>query len=342
MIEPVALQAPSEPVYGALIALLRDLQAVVAQRRLRLTNEMLEATPRLHALIDGVDAALIDLAAEELDEDELVLLAGELTDETYARRSADAATAALMRTVFELRAKRVWGIRQAGRLGWIRETGARPRLLDSVERRLLGARERWDDVGSPTDPVLTHVLVNWFWELPGVAAKVRDAFRDGIADPSRLEEFVRLWLAGRSHRAIAESVGLDVDGALAIHAGLLTYDFQTAAEQGIALLARLCEQQARTISSDVLGFPEHLRFGVPSPAALVLARAVRHRRACVALGESDELAQATEADGDAILAQARTLLSDTQRWVPVLGRLVLANTRHDLGRFAEPPDPGEP
>ena len=341
IVEPVARQAPGEPVHGALLTLLRQLRSVVVRRSLQLTNEMLEATPRLHSLIDGVDATLIDLATEELDEEELVRLAGELTEQTYAQRGADTDTTALMRTVFQLRARRIWGVRQAGRLRWIYETGARPRILDSVEQRLLVARERWDDLSGPTDPGLTHAVLQWFSGLPGVAQKVRDAFRDETADWSRLQTFVELWLAGRTHREIAASVGVGIDDALAIHAGLVTYELQTAAEQGIALLGRLCEAQERAISTAVLDFPEHLRFGVPNTACRLIAAAVRHRRAAVALGQSDELAQAGADDGATILRRARALLDDTERWLPTLGRLVLANTRHDLRRFAEPQDSPE-
>lgn len=343
IIEPVALQAPGEPVHGALISLLRQLRNVVVRRGLQLTNGMLEATPRLHTLIDGVDATLIDLATEELGEDELVRLAGELTERTYAHRAADADTAVLMRTVFQLRARRVWGLREAGRLGWIRETGARARLLDAVEQHLLGARDRWDDFSGPTDPELTRTVLSWFWGLPGVADQVRDAFRDENADEARLRAFVELWLSGRTFRDIAAAVSVGIDDALAIHAGLLTYELQTAAEQGIALLGRLCEAQGRPVSSAVVEFPEHLRFGVPNIASRLIAGAVRHRRAAVALGQSDELSplRLENAAAEAVLTQAHQLLEDTERWLPILGRLVLTNTKHDLRRFAEPDDQTE-
>jgi hypothetical protein len=95
----------------------------------------------------------------------------------------------------------------------------------------------------------------------------------------------------------------------------------------------------RPISTSVLEFPEHLRFGVPTPAARVLASSIRHRRAAVALGATPELGGESADDREEILTRARELLTDTERWLPLLGRLVLENTIADLRQPSmEPPD----
>ena len=59
-------------------------------------------------------------------------IAGGIVQQTYAAQQAGPDATALMRQVFELRASKLAAIRRAGRLGWIRETGARPRMLESV------------------------------------------------------------------------------------------------------------------------------------------------------------------------------------------------------------------
>jgi hypothetical protein len=53
-----------------------------------------------------------------------------------------------------LRAARVSGIRAAGRLAWVRSTGAHARLLDSVETAPVPKRMRWDDIRDPVGPAL--------------------------------------------------------------------------------------------------------------------------------------------------------------------------------------------
>jgi helicase len=332
LIDPVARQQPGERVSGALLELMERIQRVVQQRNLTLTNDLLERSTALHPLIDGVDATLIDLAVEELGEDELRRTASDLAQETYAAQQAHDDTTALMRQVFELRADRIVGIRAAGRLGWVRETGTRARMLDSVETSLLPARDSWDNITTPTDPGLVDALLGWAWELPDIRRAIEEAYGDDRPSKQEFGQVVREWLDGRPLVEIAADAALTIDDMLAVHAKVVTYELQTAVEQGIALLRKFCEMEGRPISNNVLEFPDHLRFGVPTPAGRVLASSIRHRRAAVALGASPELAGESAEDREKVLNGARDLLTQTDRWLPVLGRLVLENTTADLRR----------
>jgi hypothetical protein len=110
---------------------------------------------------------------------------------------------------------------------------------------------------------------------------------------------------------------------------VISYVLQVAVEQGVGLLKKLLEASDRELAQAVVDFPEHLRFGVPTPAAKVLAAGgVRHRRAAIALGRSPELG--THEDRAAVFSAARHLLDDRERWLPAMGRLVLENTAEDL------------
>jgi helicase len=341
LIAPVARQQPGERVSGALLALMERVQQSLRQRNLALTNDLLERSTVVHPLIDGVDATLIDLAAEEVGEAELLQIAGELAQQTYAAQQARDDTKVLMSRVFELRAERIIGIRAAGRLGWIRETGARARMLDSVETALLPALESWDTIVSPTDPVLIDALLRWAWDLPDIRRAVGEAYGDDRATREAFTQLVRGWLEGRPLVDIATDAALTIDDMLAVHAKVVTYELQTSVEQGISLLRKFCELEGRPISNSVLAFPEHLRFGVPTPAGRVLSSSIRHRRAAVALGVSPELAGELADDRARVLNGARELLEQTDRWLPVLGRLVYENTIADLLRLvAAPADNG--
>ncbi len=331
LVEPVAKQQPGERVAGALYRLMGRLGQALKQRNLQLTNQILEGTTALHTLIDGIDSTLIDLAAEELGQDELVRIAGDLSGQTYAARQAGPDSLKLMREVFELRARRVAAICEAGRLSWIRETGTRARMLDSVEASLLPSRECWDDITDPTDPGLIEAMLNWAWEQPDMEDAISEAYRD--APPTReifLETLVR-WIEGRPLVAMATAAGVHVDVMLAVHAKVLTYELHVAIEQAVGLLGKLLEENARELAQAVKEFPEHVKFGVPTRAARVLAAGgVRHRRAAVALGQAPELATIAADDLDEIFATAERLLEDRERWLPKLGRLVLENTISDV------------
>jgi hypothetical protein len=129
-----------------------------ASANIVLTNKNLEDTPALHPLIDGIDSTLIDLASEEITEERLVQLAVELADQTFAAQNANPLSQAVLRTVFQLRATRVANTQTAGRLGWIRETGARMRMIETVEPRR--GRTAVAPVGlTKTRTPLVHCLV---------------------------------------------------------------------------------------------------------------------------------------------------------------------------------------
>lgn len=337
LIAPVAMQQPGERVAGALLDLMGRLRAALSQQSIALTNELLEANTALHTLIDGIDATLIDLAAEELGEEELVRIAGELSGQTFAARQAEPETTALMREVFELRARRIGDIKSSGRLGWIRETGTRARMLESVETVLLPLRQRWDDIATPTDPELVDVFLSWAWSLSDVRDALAKAYRDGEPTREALSQILAWWVDGQPLVEIARRAGLDIDTMLGVHARVLSYVLQVAVEQGVSLLKKLLDAREREISQAVIDFPEHLRFGVPTPASRVLAAGgVRHRRAAVALGRSPELSIIPIGDRAGMLATARQLLNDRERWLQVLGQLVLQHTIEDLREDTAP------
>lgn len=332
LVAPVAHQEPGERVSGALLQLMNRLHTALDQQNLVLTNEILENEIRLHTLIDGIDATLIDLATEEIGEDELIRIAEEISSQTFAARQTAPETAVLMTRVFRLRAQRVAAIKQAGRLGWIRQTGARARMLESVEEKLLPLRATWDDIDISTDPDLIEAILSWVWDLPEIAEAIKDAYRDAVPSRQDFAEVLKGWIGGYPLVDLARQAELDIDTMLGVHAKVISYVLQVTVEQGIGLLKKLLETSDRELSQAVVDFPDYLRFGVPTPTAKVLAESgVRHRRAAVALGQSRELNARFLNNRDAVIFVARQSLEDRDRWLPLMGRLVYENTLEDLG-----------
>lgn len=336
-VEPVARQVPGEPVRGALRELVSALQQVILVNKIALSNAFLESESELHPLIDGVDATLIDLATEEIGEEELVRVAIRLADETYASRQATLQNSKkLLQDVFELRARRVAAIRTAGRLDWVRDTGARVRMLDSIETGLLPLRDTWDDVTNPIEPSVVRAVLDWAWSQPDLQSAIREGYRledNASTEPVRQPFFdlVSAWLSGRSFVEIAAGANLDMDDLLGIHTRAVTFVLQTLVEQAIAILERLLQSQGRMMADAISHLPEHLRFGVPTAAGRMLAgRGLRHRRAAVELGQA--LTGRTLPDDRTVLfAAARQMVDeDREHWQRTLGTLVLARTVQDL------------
>ena len=337
-VERVARHMRGETVEGALRRLLRNLRRVLAERGLTLNNQVLEGNVGLHALTDGIDATLVDLAAEEIGEEELVRIAVGVADHTFAARRAgrDGEITEVLREVFALRARRIAGIRAAGRLDWLRDTGARARLLDSVERDLLPRREEWEAVVDPMDAGVVDAMLDWAWTLAELRSAV-EGFRgwtdDGVEDIGLgFRELVRSWLAGDPFVEMAAKTGLSMDNVLGIHSHAIAFVLQTLVEQGVALLGRLLNAEGKRLAEAVTELPDHLRFGVPTTMGRILSLGgVRHRRAAVALGGriGDGMAVAGRL---AVFRTAREMLRrDRAGWLASLGSLVFDNALEDLG-----------
>lgn len=338
LVERVALETAGEPVHGALLKLITELGNRLALEGRALTNETLEKTPDLFELIDGIDSTLIDLAAVEIGEAALIDAALRVVDQTFAAQRADASKKTLLRSVFELRARRIAGFGNAGRLEWIRSSGARPRLIDTVESNLLTGSVNWATITDPVDLNVVAALFNWAWRQPEFQADVRRAYRldpgvDALPSGRQLYSVVQAWLQGKRFVEVAASTAIETNELLGIYTAAIAYSLQTLVEQGVALLEKLLEARGIELSPAVLTFPEHLRYGVPTVTARTLsASGVRHRWAAVSLGQVATVNQVDAGDRSAVLNFARASLREhSDSWRTHLGKLIFDNTVTDLG-----------
>ncbi len=335
IVEPVATQGEGEAVRGSLLELIQRLARVLTQQDLAIDNEMMEELDEVHPIVDGVDSTLIDLINEEIGEAEFVARARQLADETFAARQLPQAQAELLRNVFELRARRLIGLRPTGQLAWVRDTGAKVRMLESVGLRLRPLRADWQAPVDPLDDGLRTVLLEWAWSHRELQQAVVDGFRPPGGDAGAVKnaffDIVRRWMLGETFIVISQQRQLQMDQLLAIHTRAITYTLQTLIEQGISLLARQLRADGVELAIGVSSFSEQLRFGAPNYAARWLAAGgVRHRWAYVQLGTAIA-SQNFIVDPSQIRAHAlESLREHADGWRDVLGELVYANTLHDL------------
>jgi hypothetical protein len=335
IVRPVATQSEGEAVRGSLLALIQRLANFLAQQNLAISNEFLEGVDAVHPIVDGVDSTLIDLISEEVGEEAFVARARQLADDTFAARQLPQEQVDLLRTVFELRARRLIRLRPTGQLAWVRDTGAKVRMLDSVATRLRPARANWQAPVDPLDEGLRTVLLEWAWSHPDLRQAVVEGFRppgdDAHAVKDAFFEIVWRWMLGEPFVTIGQQRQLDMDQLLAIHTRAIAFTLQTLVEQGVSLLTRQLEAEGLELASGVSGFTEQLRFGAPNSVSRWLAAGgVRHRRAYVALGNAIA-PQNVFPDPGVIKAYALgSLQQHAEPWLAALGELVYANTLKDL------------
>lgn len=341
LVERVAQQDPGENVRGALVRLLGDLEGYLARRSTSLSNAFLESRWRLQPLVDGIDATLIDLAAEEIGELRLAELAERTARETFAASQSDAIQLDLLRQVFALRSQKISEIRASGKLGWLRDSGARARMLAPVEDTLLPLYQAALLGDGSIEETFFDSILTWALEQTEVRRAIRKFFQ---LPPGQISEelmgsihtHVALWLSGASFANIASGTKLSVDDALGIQTTIVGYSIQTVVEQGIALLKECLTSREEVLPEAVDVFVERLRYGLPSRACCLLAAAgVRHRAAAVAAAKligdvgrgTDDMDHVIESAWIAVEAKRGELVTS-------LGPLVLSHLLQDLSRAA--------
>ena len=235
----------------------------------------------------------MELLHDDIGDDEFREIAASLAAHTFAAQQLDHGAQDLLAQVFTMRATRLSGLRTNGRIGWIRETGARARLIDSVIVDLVPLLDDWGTIETPRDGSLIDAFLTWAYRQPDFQSDLREAFPDAerippqdLPNPASVRDIVLRWVKGESFADIATATNRTVDGVLRIYGSVISYSLATLVEQAVAVLQRYLADTDVVVAEAVLLLPEYLRFGVSTPAARALmAAGVRHRRAAVLLGE---------------------------------------------------------
>lgn len=336
LVQPVAMQGTGETIRGSLASLVELMTRAIASNNIALSNQLLEANTIIHPLIDGIDSTLVELLSDEMGDEEFINLATQLAEQTFAARQLTEAQNENLRLVFSLRARYIIELHGVGKTTWARETGAKVRLINSVEEALLPLRDDWDGNVDPLSDEVRDPIFQWAWTHSELRERVQECFRlneveNVEAYRDRFFEIARLWMTGIRFREIAERMAMTMDDLLTVHTNGIIYSLQTLVEQGISLLAKRLEADEVEISEGVRDFPEHLRFGAPNTIAKVLAaKGVRHRSAYVRLGTALEENNFIGSEIEIRMAAAQLLRNLPEQWRASLGELVYQNTLSDL------------
>jgi helicase len=344
-VKPVATGQPGEDVRGALLSLVERLRDGI-RRGITLSNTLLEEVAELYPLTDGVDSTLLELLHDEIGAVEFREIAATLAAHTFAAQQLDQDARDLLAEVFTMRSARIADLRSEGRLGWIRETGARVRLVDSVVDDLAPLLDDWSAVESPLDSALIDAFLKWAYQQPDFQRDLRESFPNNEHVPPQnlpaqaaVRDLVTGWISGDTFTDIATATDRTVDGVLRIYGSVISYSLATLTEQAAAILQRHLADSELTMSEAVALLPEYLRHGVPTPAARTLMiGGVRHRRAAVLLGNHPAMTAPAN-----VLREPRDIARDVINeagWQEALGQFVFQRTQADLGEAGPSADPG--
>ncbi len=275
IIEQVIKEQNIEDVDGHLFFIISRISKVVVERRLTLTNEILEGQDEeFKELIDSIDISIIDLLAEEIEPDDLQQTIQNLINETFAKFQSDDSQVDTLNNLINLRGERIRPFIASNEFKYIKQSGSTIRGYNEIKDNLDLENSIWQDLTDPSNDMwLKFLLDDKVSKLSVITYKLSEFNTRNKTELTfkEIKQAIKLWIGGEWFQEISSVCSNDIDTSLRLINSLIGYQIQSAAASIIRNVEmRFEEDDEKLISQTVLNFPQYLLYGVNTPLQLAL------------------------------------------------------------------------
>jgi superfamily II DNA/RNA helicase len=325
-------RAELEPMSGSFRWLVKNLLQYVTQEGLAVSNEVLASFPELFGLTDAIDQTLIELAAEEVEQGELVSAAEKLAESTYAYPQLRDDEKKFAREVFALRAEFI-DAESSTKRAQVRATGVPLRFMNLAVTEVNFDQVDWSKEVVAHDRQWIGNIVDLCRQMPDFEHQIEKlnlVLQGGSFQVDRgfLVDLIQGWVSGLTYPEIAFLLtpNVSIDELLFVLTRV-SFNFLLVCDRIIALAHKALEAEGRDLSESIRLWPDNFRHGVPDPTALTFRnRGVRHRRMAVALVE----AGLTGSNRQELNVALDYVTANADYLVESFGPLIYQNTLEDL------------
>lgn len=310
-VENVIRDRNLEPVHGRLHEIMSEMLSKIADRRLVLENDVLEAQGTdFRAWLDSIDLSIIDLLAEEIEAENLEQELQSIFRETFAIFQADEEDAETLLEIVGLRSAKLRPFIERDEFKYIKQSGSNLNLYIEISEILEVNNQNWHELNDPTSEEWLNFIVD---QILGNIASVRSklsAFNihnrvDISFDQMKL--IIAEWLNGGFYSRLSLYFENKIDVTLRFIHSFLGYTCYTALSVIVRNL-QLKSLAPEFLPEDVVNFPTYLQHGIRTPLQLELME----------LGFNDRIA---------IIELARIIENDVQEDILALEQFLIDN--HD-------------
>lgn len=275
IIEQVIKEQNIENVEGHLFYIISRISKVVVEKRLTLTNEILEGQDEeFKELIDSIDISIIDLLAEEIEPDDLQETIQNLINETFAKFQSDGSQIDTLNNLINLRGERIRPFIASNEFKYIKQSGSTIRGYNEIKDNLDLESSFWQELNDPSnDKWLKFLLDDKVSKLSVITYKLSEFNKRNRTELTfkEIKRAIKLWISGSWFESISSVCSNDIDTSLRLINSLIGYQIQSAAASIIRNVEmKLEDDDEKTISQTVLKFPQYLLYGVNTPLQLDL------------------------------------------------------------------------
>jgi superfamily II DNA/RNA helicase len=273
-IEDVISDKNIQDVNGYLYYIINLITKNITDRRLTLTNDILEAQDdEFQELIGSIDISIIDLLGEEVVADELQQTIQDLIDQTFAKFQCNEHESKALNDLIGLRGERLKPIIESNEFSYLKQSGLTIRTYFEIRDILDLESEIWELSDSPVsdewlnflfdDKISTLSIIKYRLAEFNKVNKVAVTF-------SEIKQVVKLWIEGSWFPEISKFFKGDIDIALRFVNSFLAFHIQSVASAIIRNAEIKLEEQGIDISTEILHWPHYLMYGLRTELQLTL------------------------------------------------------------------------
>lgn len=262
----------NEPVKGSLFEIVQEITRAL-QMRWQVNNELLEnQSESFKQLIDSIDLSIIDLLGEEINADELSDKILSLIEKTYAYYQSTDEQKAALEKLFKLRGERLKPYIESSEFKVIKRSGSDIRLYENIMSLIDVENDLWTETSNSLSDDWIDYLMNIVLNLPQIQSKLAEFNEANGLSISNLEitQVIKLWMAGKWYKQIANKLGLDVEQVLKIFSNLIGFHIQMICSNVIRVAQVLFEDSENSISQTIIDWPQYLLYGLKTKLELDL------------------------------------------------------------------------
>ena len=220
-VENVFRDLALEPAKGALFKLVSDLNRIVVDNNLTLDNDLFESqAASFLAILDKIDAAIIDLLPAEVVIDEVENLVEKIIERTLAYHYLE--TDILrdrIKEIFLIRTKALFATVPPEGILTLRKSGSSPRFWRFINEASILDRAEWIELSQVDDQTwLTEIVLRQF-DMP--------TFEKDL-NMGVITKVITTWMRGKTYEEIAIESGLEIDEVLEFLCHTIGFTLQDA------------------------------------------------------------------------------------------------------------------
>lgn len=261
-----------EPVRGQLYNIIHQITNALQKQRLQLTSEILDKLDDyFQSLLDSIDLSMIDLLAEEIDNEKLSDLIQQLISQTLSYYQSDDNEKETLRSIFSIRAEKLRPVIDSGEFKILKASGTTLRLYDDIKENIDFDDIIWSQDFSAQDNIwLDYILDKSLFNLTQFksALTLFNEVNRCTLTPAKIREAISLWMSGNWFYEIASKLDLEIHQVLRLINSFLSFNVQSIISTIIRLKDLLDEDFE--MPNIITNWPSLLQYGISKQQELDL------------------------------------------------------------------------